>query len=432
MEERIFDINADNRDILNIIRSNPGIEKTIVAKILDMAFKTVSLRMENLEEKGFIRTEPYLEIIPSKFYMCGISIGGSHCKLSFAKADYCGLEKEEFESIIKKYDVFQQDFWVKKDNKTDYGYRYFETPNNISILITNLRQILQDIIKLYDVSLTENEVPPIISIGIALTGSIDPVQQVIVRSHNLDYLKNVPINALLDPDILYALKQRKIELLIDHNAKATAVCEKFSLYQKNNRNHEFCQRKNIACFYLGSGVGCGLILDNKLIRGSNNFSGELGHIQVPRYFETKENSILEKCTCGSEECLEHLMIHDVFRMTRNEFRKITSVEISNIFSKLKEDNKEEYDKRMRALGYYIGWGMDAVTKLLDIDLVIFSGKMTCFIEDAWPHIKLGNGELNYRTVNCTRILSKYGALAPSIGAAILSTYNPNDIIEWKY
>lgn len=431
MDERLFNINSDNRDILNAIRCKPGIEKTVLAKEVNVAFKTLVKQLEYLEEKKFINTEPSLRINRERFYMCGISVGGSHCKLTITDANYNAISKEKFVNLCEKYNVFQQDFFMKKNNITPYGYKYFETPEERTQLEIFLKKIIKDIIKLYDISIEEESLPSVISIGIAFTGSIDSEKQVIVRSHNLDYMKNVSREMLLGPEILNALKQRKIEFVIDHNAKAMAVCEKFSLYHIDNINYNYFSKKNIACFYLGSGIGCGLILNNRLIRGCHNYSGELGHIQVPRYIECKDDDMGEVCTCGAKECLEHLIIHDVFKMKRKEFRKITSEKIRQDIFELKKNDEEEYNKRMRTLGYYIGWAVDTIAKLLNVGLIIFSGKMTCFIEEAWPYIKPTYSELNYTLLDCPMILSNYGSLAPSVGAAILSAYPAHELIEWK-
>lgn len=430
MDESVLEINNSYKNILNIIRCKPGIEKTVLAKELDTTFKTLVKQLDKLEKWKFITTEPMLQINKNRFYICGISIGGSHCKLSISNANYEAISKEEFDILCEKYGIFQQDFFAKTMNITPYGYKYFDTPEERSALEKYLREIVMDIVKLYDLSLNDQAIPTPISVGIACTGSIDSERQVIIRSHNLDYMKNVSREMLLEPDALNALKSRGIEFIIDHNAKAMAVCEKFSLYNKSNINHNYCSKKNIACLYLGSGIGCGVILNNRLIRGCRNFSGELGHIQVPRHPDFRNNPLEESCTCGASECLEHLIIHDVFHMTRNEFRKITSEKIRKSLLELKTTDPDEFDKRMRVLGYYIGWAVDMITKLLNVGLIIFSGKMTCFIEEAWSYIKPINSELNYALTDCPMILSSYAALAPSVGAAILSTYPAHELIEW--
>lgn len=54
--------------------------------------------------------------------------------------------------------------------------------------------------------------------------------------------------------------------------------------------------KNFAVITLGTGVGCGLVLDGRLIEGRNGFAGEFGHMSVvPGGRE---------CGCGKRGCLE--------------------------------------------------------------------------------------------------------------------------------
>ena len=262
-----------------------------------------------------------------------------------------------------------------------------------------------------------------------MTGSIDTKKQIIVRSHNIDYMKNISRDMLLELDTLQNLKQRGIEFVIDHNAKQWPYAKSSHFIMRIMITMNIETKKNIACLYLGSGIGCGIILNNRLIRGCRNFSGELGHIQVPRY-PGLEDDIEETCTCGGKNCLEHFIIHDVFEMNRNDFKKATSEQILQEIEYIEKTDKAEYVKKMQILGYYVGWAIDAITKLLNVGLIIFSGKMTCFITKAWSYLEPTVGEMNYAFLDCQLILSKYAALAPSIGAAILSTIG-DELIEWK-
>ena len=43
---------------------------------------------------------------------------------------------------------------------------------------------------------------------------------------------------------------------------------------------------------LGSGVGGGLVIDKKIITGSNGVAGEWGHNQIPYFAAKKENCLL--------------------------------------------------------------------------------------------------------------------------------------------
>ena len=55
--------------------------------------------------------------------------------------------------------------------------------------------------------------------------------------------------------------------------------------------------KNFIVLTLGTGVGSGIVVDGKLLYGSNGFAGELGHVTMRR-----ENGRM--CGCGRPGCLE--------------------------------------------------------------------------------------------------------------------------------
>ena len=55
--------------------------------------------------------------------------------------------------------------------------------------------------------------------------------------------------------------------------------------------------KDFIVITLGTGVGSGIVIDGKLVYGSDGFAGELGHVRVVRY-----NG--RPCGCGGVGCLE--------------------------------------------------------------------------------------------------------------------------------
>ena len=419
----------ETKKLLNILRCRPNIEKTILAKEMGISFQTLVKQLENLKEKNILCKNNRMEINPLSFYSCGISIGGAQCKITLVDALYRVIDNEKFEKLRKEANVLNQDFLRKGGNdKFNVGYRYFETPDNANDLTNYLNDLIKDIIKLYDLGKKNANIPPILSIGIALTGSIDAKKQIILKSHNVSYLKNTKREELISLLLLQELRAREISLTMDHNAKALAVCEKYSLYHDDNRNKVFQRKSNIASLYLGSGIGCGLILNNRLERGCSNLNGELGHIVVPRYYKFKDKELKNStCTCGGIGCLEQYIISDGFGMTREEFKKKTSDQIREGFALLSAEERQE---RLGALGYYLGWAIDLCIKFLNVGLIIFSGKMTCIIDEVLMYISYPSGNNETGLLDASKITSKYGALAPTIGAGILSTYLPNESIEW--
>ena len=187
--ETLFEFVTRRQKIINILRCSSTIEKTVLAKKMDISFPTLVNQLKELKKYNILLDESKTNLNPSAFYLCGISIGGAQCKVTLIDAKYNVLSRKDFEEICDKYSVFQQSFFKNiKSNKTDYGYRYFDTPDDETTLKLCLNTILKDIIKLHDIS-EEKELPPILSIGIAITGSIDAKKQIIISSHNVEYLK---------------------------------------------------------------------------------------------------------------------------------------------------------------------------------------------------------------------------------------------------
>ncbi len=419
----------DMKRLLSILRCRPALEKTILAKEMKVSFQTVSKQIDRLKECNILCQNNRTEINPEAYYACGISIGGAQCKVTLIDALYRPISEERFADIQNKTGLFRLEFLrMGNGNNVKAGYRYFDTPKSLIELTEKLQEIIVNVIKLHDESLENHDIPPILSIGIALTGSIDAERQIILKSHNVTYLKNMKREDLISPGILQTLRERDIPISIDHNAKALAVCEKYSLYKEDNSNKEYQNEKNIACLYLGSGVSCGLILDNKLMRGRRNLNGELGHIMVPRYPSLQGAPLKDQnCTCGNIGCLEQYIINDGFGMTREEFKSSTSEKLKMVLNSL---SSEEYEERLKILGYYLGWAIDLCGKFLNVGLIIFSGKMTCIMNEIWKYLLYPTGNFDESLLDCDKIVSKYGALAPTIGAGILSTYLPNESIKW--
>ena len=58
--------------------------------------------------------------------------------------------------------------------------------------------------------------------------------------------------------------------------------------------------KNMAYISIGTGIGCGLVLNGSLFIGENGFAGELGHVWIDK----AANGIV--CSCGNKGCCQSL------------------------------------------------------------------------------------------------------------------------------
>lgn len=93
--------------------------------------------------------------------------------------------------------------------------------------------------------------------------------------------------------------------------------------------------KHFIMITLGTGVGSGIVVDGKLLYGSDGFAGELGHVKAVR-----DNGRL--CGCGNRGCLEAYCSAIGLARTAAEWLQ-TSEEASSLRELEKITSKDVYD-----------------------------------------------------------------------------------------
>ncbi len=132
---------------------------------------------------------------------------------------------------------------------------------------------------------------------------------------------------------------------------------------------------NIVMVTLGTGVGGGVILDGKILTGSNGAAGEIGHM-------TMNTSGERPCTCGKSGCLEqYSSATAIMRRAKElvegtdrpsmlrEHTKITGKEIFDAYKAGDEMAKEIVDE----FAAYLGIGLSYVSNVVDPDAFVIGG-----------------------------------------------------------
>lgn len=132
---------------------------------------------------------------------------------------------------------------------------------------------------------------------------------------------------------------------------------------------------NIVMVTLGTGVGGGVILDGKILTGSNGAAGEIGHMTMNPGGE-------RPCTCGKSGCLEqYSSATAIMRRAKElvegtdkpsmlrEYDKITGKEIFDAYKAGDEMAKEIVDE----FAVYLGLGLSHVSNVVDPDAFVIGG-----------------------------------------------------------
>lgn len=131
--------------------------------------------------------------------MVGLSVGSAQIKLSIIDMNFLPISADFFSKLIQDLNLFEEArSYMLEKNKPISNYIFFPTPDNLFELQQKLDSIIADIIKI--VENQDSYHMNIISLGIAFTGAIDNVGKKIVRSHNLEYLSDRPLNTIIYPN----------------------------------------------------------------------------------------------------------------------------------------------------------------------------------------------------------------------------------------
>lgn len=143
--------------------------------------------------------------------------------------------------------------------------------------------VVNNIVSAAERAVQEAGVPKaeVLGIGIGSPGPMSHRKGLIINPGNLQSLKNTPIRDIMR-------KRTGIQCTLENDANAAAWGEYWAGAGKDVTD--------MVMFTLGTGVGGGVIVDGKMIRGYFENGAELGHIIV--------NPGGRQCSCGQKGCVE--------------------------------------------------------------------------------------------------------------------------------
>lgn len=164
-------------------------------------------------------------------------------------------------------------------------------------------------------------------------------------------------------DLKEVLKEKyQIPIIIENEANAGAYGEK-KYGIGTEKNH-------IVYVSIGYGIGVGLFLDGKLYRGTNGFSGELGHMTID--LNGKE------CRCGSTGCWELYaseqalsMYASIMDINSNGDEKIT---LDYLIDQANSGD-EQAIRLFKKVGNNIGIGLNNIVNIFNPEQIIIGGHM---------------------------------------------------------
>lgn len=188
----------------------------------------------------------------------------------------------------------------------------------------------------------------LLGLGISTPGPVDVFSGTIINPPNFDMWKNVNIVGELK-------KEFPCNILLENNSAALALAEKYYGLGK--------KFSNFILMVVDTGIGSGIVINDKLYRGFGGFGGEIGHTSI--------NVNGDLCSCGNVGCLE------MYASMPAVLKKAKRIEPGISSWNEIVDRAEAGDKRFLEIveeeARYLSAGIVNAVNILEIEAVVLTG-----------------------------------------------------------
>lgn len=329
---------TNRKKIIKLLLEKDEITKLDISRELDISITTVSTNISELKESGVVEDVRSLESTGGRKAMAiklnenckyglGIALTPRHIKLSLIN-----IRSEEIDLIR-----------IRHDNSS--------IEDIINIVNDNINAILEN---------NNVKTDQLLGIGISIPGTVDTKNGVIKNC----YLLNIK-----DFNIKERFKYLNAPIYVDNEANLSAY-------------YEYLNKKdvtdNLLYVSITDGLGLGIIINGRIYRGSNNSSGEMGHMKIDLNGK--------QCKCGAKGCLEaYASKNAIVDAYNNEVKdKINDIEE---FEDLCNSSNDIALNVLREYISILGVGISNLTMILDPRSIVIGGEINNLIGSNFEYLK---------------------------------------------
>ena len=184
------------------------------------------------------------------------------------------------------------------------------------------------------------------SIGLGFPGTVDSKKGLVIFAPNI-FFENIDVKSKIAESF-------QCPVYLSQDSRAAAWGE----YRVGaGRNY-----KNIAAITIGTGIGCGLIIDGKIFHGGHNSAGEFGHLIID----------LEgpPCNCGRKGCLETYCAG--LAIVRAGKKIGDNLTVKDIYDLAGSGDKTALEITNQVV-HYLGIGLVNLINLTSLEMIAISG-----------------------------------------------------------
>jgi predicted NBD/HSP70 family sugar kinase len=229
----------------------------------------------------------------------------------------------------------------------------FSTPRRPPLLV---KEVAAAAARLLD---SHPEVGQCVGVGVSVSGLVDPAGR----------LKFSPTLGWRDVDLLDPLRAAmRLPVVIENSTKACVLGQVWAV------RGDAPVDGPVAFVNVSDGVGVGIAVDGKLLRGVHNTAGEFGHVPLNMYGP--------RCSCGQRGCWEAYVskraIIARYRGTDPSWpasEEMGSVTIEHILARARASEDRALET-IRETGFFVGRGLATIIKAVDPQRIYVGGEIT--------------------------------------------------------
>ncbi len=331
--------------ILNIIREMQPISRSNIAKLTGLNKSTVSSIISEILNEDLIFEQESADQ----------NVGRNPINL-FLKLNKYHVGAINIDSSITRYAVADIDGSIKGEATIDTDSKNPE--KFVEICIIELLKLCNKL-----------NLDGLKGLGVNIAGIVDSKNLIVNFAPNLgweDFNIGEAIRKVL-PNIK--------NISVGNDAKSSALAELWF------GNHKI-DLSNFVFLSIGPGIGSGIVVENKLMNGEYQASGEFGHMII---FEGGD-----LCTCGNKGCWEayasdRAIVSQYLAKKSGKLDHNVDFMAQDIIDMAKKKDELSIEV-LKQTGFYLGLGIANIIKAIDPHAIIIGGKITQVWDIIYPEI----------------------------------------------
>ncbi len=263
--KNLEDIQISNRSlVIRMILRQENLSRLELANKTGLKQATITNIINDLLECSLVSETGYIEDNSRGRRMMGLGINTQDFRIVCVR-----LTRENF--VAGVYDLRARELYKKRV--------CIDSNGDVEKAIKLIKNVISECIE-------ETVGKIVLGIGAAIPGPFVKSDHHFALVTGFPELKNINLQKILSEEF-------DVPVYVEHDANAAAFAEWESMHCRNGLTED---EGNLLCVMPGQGVGAGIIIDGKVVRGQLGIAGEIGHMSI--------DYAGPRCECGNRGCLE--------------------------------------------------------------------------------------------------------------------------------